>query len=269
MKSMICRPRRGSAAFTLIEVLVTSSLIATIGGLVFVSLQAGVNLFGKNIAINLPYHSSRVAFDLVQRDLHSSAAAPQLINAALAGVAGPGPAAGVALRSFAGGPYVVASDAAAAATLLEIEQAPGTAPQAGDLLSLPAFRIERNVVSATSAGSNWLLTLDAPLGAALTGTATENYVAFFTRRLGYAVVGSNLLRYGNLAQPGTFRVVSRGVTNATPFTFPVVAGQPNPRYLTVALTARDPGSSARLWKAVDANLNFTLAYRATAPLTTQ
>ena len=239
------------------------------GGLVFLSLHAGLQLFGKNLAINLPYQSSRVAFDLLQRDLHSSAAAPQLIDAALAGVAGAGPAAGVALRAYAGGPYVVASDTAAASTLLEIAQAPGIAPAAGDLLSLPAFRLERNVVSVSNGGGTWLLTLDAPLGATLAGTATSHFVAFFTRRLGYAVVGGQLLRFDNLAQPGSFRVVSRGVTNATPFAFPVVAGLPDTHYLTAAFTARDPGSSARQWRAVDANLNFTLAYRATTPLTRQ
>ena len=267
--SILRPPHRGRAAFTIVEVLITSSLVATMGGLVFLSLHAGLQLFGKNLAINLPYQSSRVAFDLLQRDLHSSAAAPQLIDAALAGVAGAGPAAGVALRAYSGGPYVVASDTAAASTLLEIAQAPGIAPAAGDLLSLPAFRLERNVVSVSNGGSTWLLTLDAPLGATLAGTATSHFVAFFTRRLGYAVVGGQLLRYDNLAQPGSFRVVSRGVTNAAPFAFPVVAGLPDTHYLTAAFTARDPGSSARQWRAVDANLNFTLAYRATTPLTRQ
>lgn len=121
----------------------------------------------------------------------------------------------------------------------------------------------------TNSGTTWLLTLDAALGAALTGTATSNFVAFFTRRFGYVVVGGNLLRYPDLSQPATFQVVSRGVTNATPLSIPVVAGLPDDRYVSVALTAHDPGNSAHQWKAVDANLNFTVAYRATTPLTTQ
>jgi prepilin-type N-terminal cleavage/methylation domain-containing protein len=266
---MPSKPRDRPAGFTLVEVLITSSLVAIMGGLVFLSLHAGVHLFGKNVAINLPYQSSRTAFDLLQRDVHGSAAPPRLINASLANAAGPGPAAGVALRAYVSGPTLVAADAASAATLLEIRKTAGCEPHAGDLVTLPAFRIERNVVSVTSAGSTWLLSLDAALGAALTDTATSNLVAFFTRRVGYVVMGGNLLRYPELSQPSNFHVVSRGVTNATPFSFPVVAGQPDDRYLTVALTARDPGHSARSWKAVDANLNFTIAYRATTPLTTQ
>jgi hypothetical protein len=253
----------------LVEVLVTSSLVAIMGGLVFLSLHAGVYLFGKNIAVNLPYQASRAAFDVLQRDLHGSTAAPRLLDASLAAVSGPGPAAGVALRSYAGGPCVVASDAASTSTLVEIKQTAGFAPRAGDMISFPAFRIERNIISVTSSGTTWLLTLDAALGAALAGTASSNLVVFFTRRIGYVVVGDDLLRYSDLSQPSNFRLVSHGVTNATPFSFPVVAGLPDSRYLAVALTAHDPGNSAHQWQATDANLNFTIAYRATTPLTTQ
>ena len=263
------KARDASAAFTLIEVLVTSSLVVIMGGLVFLSLHAGVYHFGKNIAVNLPYQSSRAAFDVLQRDLHGSAAAPRLIDTSLASVSGAGPAAGVALRGFAGGPCIVASDAASNATLIAVNQIAGVTPRAGDLISFPAFRIERNIISVTNSGATWLLTLDAPLGTALAGTATSNFVAFFTRRIGYVIVGNNLLRYPDLSQPTTFSVVSRGVTNATPFSFPVVASLPDTRYLAVAFTAQDPGNSARQWQAVDANLTFTIAYRATTPLTTQ
>lgn len=266
---MTRKSRDASGGFTLIEVLVTSSLVVIMGGLVFLSLHAGVYLFGKNIAVNLPYQASRSAFDVIQRDLHASAAAPCLLDTSLAVVAGAGPAAGVAVRSYAGGPCIVASDTAAAATLVEVKQIAGFTPLAGDLVSFPAFRVERNVTAVTVSGTNWLLTLDVAIGVALTGTATSNLVAFFTRRLAYVVIGTDLRRYPDLSQPGSYNVVCRGITNASPFSIPLVAGFPDSRYLTVALTAHDPGNSAHQWTSTDANLNFTIAYRATSPLTTQ
>jgi hypothetical protein len=263
------RSHRARAAFTLVELLITASLVVIVGGLVFVSLHAGVHLFGKNVAINLPYQSSRAAFDLLQRDLHGSIAEPRLIDASLASVSGPGPAAGVALRYHVGGPCVVAADAAAASPFLEVRQIAGFTPQVGDLVSLPAFRIERNVTAVTSSGSLWQFTLDAPLGAALIGTAGANFVTFFSRRCGYVVAGTNLLRYPDLTQPGSARVISRGVTNPTPFSFPLLAGQPDRRYLAAALTVAEPSTSAQQWKAANANLIFTIAYRATSALATQ
>jgi hypothetical protein len=260
---MLRRLRGRRAAFSLPELLVTSSLITVIGGLVFLSLNAGVRLFGKNVAVNLPYQASRAAFDVLSRDVHASPAVPRLIDPSLVEVSGSGPAAGVALRRFVGGPCVVASDTAATATLVEIKRSVGFTPQAGDLLTLPAFRIERTIVSVSDLGSTWQVAIDAGLGAALNDTANCNFVAFFTRRIGYVVVGNELRRHPDLSQPGTFHVVSRGITNQTPFSFSAS------RYLSVALTANDPGSSARGWKGVDANLTFSIACRATTPLAGQ
>lgn len=258
---------RNRSASTLVEVLITCTLITMMGTLVFMSLSAGVRLFGRNVAINVPYQSSRVAFDLLNRDLHSAVGEPALIDDSLAEVSGAGPAAGVALRLFAGGPCVVAADAAAGANTVEIRQSGTFTPQAGDRLSLPAFRVERNITSVTNGASTCLLTLDGPLGAALVGTASLDFVAFFTRRIGYAVVGAELLRFPNLSQPTNARVITRGVTNATPFSFPLASGLPDRRFVQAALTARESGSTARLWGGIDANLNFTAAPRAMTPLT--
>lgn len=141
------KPRDDRAASTLVEVLITSSLVVIVGGLVFLSLHAGVHLFGKNTAVNLPYQASRAAFDVLQRDLHGSAAAPRLIDASLTSVSAPGPAAGVALRNYSGGPCIVASDTASTATLIEIKQTAGFTPHAGDLMSLPAFRASSEMSS--------------------------------------------------------------------------------------------------------------------------
>ncbi|MEA3210055.1 MAG: hypothetical protein QOE70_3112 [Chthoniobacter sp.] len=259
--------RHRCSAFTLVELLVSGGLVGIVGGLMVLCLLLGLNLFGKNIATNLPAQSSRIAFDLLQRDVHLAVGAPQLLDDSLADVAGPGPAAGVALRYYAGGPCLVATDAAPTATSLEVTQLAGFTPLPGDLLSLPAFRLERHVTMVGNAGSRWQLSLDAPVGVSITGTSTSNFIAFFTRRAAYAVVGGELRRYPNLAQPGVFHVTSRRVTSPTPFSIPIVSGLPDNRSLRVGLSVTEPSTQARAWASTDANLSFTLSCRTT--LTTE
>ncbi len=267
--SVRMKTRQQQAAFTLVEFLVSSGIISVVGGLVFVMMLAGLQLFGKNVAANVPFQGSRVAYDLLQRDLHSSLADLTLFDASFNPVTGSGPAAGVAMRWLTAGPCLVAVDATAPATTIEVQQSGGAAPHVGDLLSLPAFRIERTVTSVSSSGSNWLIGIDAALGSPLTNAATQNFLCLFTRRCGYSVAGGALVRYADLGNPANSRVVTRGVANATPFSFPLVGSQPDRRFLVTQLTAVDPGSSNRGWRAVGANLNFTIAVRATSPVTTQ
>jgi hypothetical protein len=263
------RPRR-RAAFTLVELLISSGIVVVVGGLVFACLLAGLQLFGKNLAANLPFHGSRLAYDFLQRDLHTALAEPALLDAALHDVPGAGPAAGVALRWLVAGPCLVTADTAASALTLEVEKGAGSeAPKPGDLLSLPAFRIERTITSVASVGAHWQLGLEAPLGTPLVGAATENFVCLVSRRCGYVVSGEMLLCYSDLGDTANSRVVTRGVTNPTPFSFPVNGGQPDRRYLATQLVARDPGSSQRGWRGLGANLHFTIALRATSPLTTR
>src|SRR6476620_1836470 len=94
-------------AFTLIEALIATAIMAIVGGILFTTLWQGTILFAKNTAINVAHQQARIAVIQIEKDLHSCVSVPQLIDSNRQPIGGNGPAAGIAFQHFASGPFKV------------------------------------------------------------------------------------------------------------------------------------------------------------------
>lgn len=98
---------------TLIEMMITMTVVAITGSIVFYILNTGMILFAKNTAINMAHQQARIAVLQMEQDMHAAVSIPQLVDASKNPVAGNGPAAGISFQSYAKGPLQVAARAAA------------------------------------------------------------------------------------------------------------------------------------------------------------
>ncbi len=249
-------------AFTLIEMMISLSAIGIAGGIIFLVLNSGFVLFAKNTAMNVAHEQARVAILQMERNIHSAVSVPQLIDANLNAVVGSGPAAGVSFQVFAAGPYRIATDAAAAQSVVSlIIPAGSAAPAALQRLIIPTHQIEQDITAVSGAGTV-NVTLANNLGVAVsTSNGTYDIISFITNRVSYVVVGGQLRYY----PPGTagtsnYAVLASDITNATPFAIP--ASLNNHFVAAVQLSAQDPAYSARGYLSSNMFINSQIPYKA-------
>ena len=101
------------AAFALIEILISTTIMALSGAILYHIFNTGLILFAKNTAINVAHQQARVAVLQMEQDLHSAGSIPQLVDASNNVITGNGPAAGITFQIFTAGPIKIASTAAA------------------------------------------------------------------------------------------------------------------------------------------------------------
>lgn len=287
--SHLTTQRRG---FTVIEVTIATALMTIVGGMIYIVLNSGMNLYAKNTAVNAAHQQARSGVDQMLHNIHGAVSVPQLVDTNLAAIAAPGvgPAAGITFQRFEGGPFPVVLNALASATSIDVNLGsplPGATPYVATTnsrLNIPPHNIELNVVSTTNLGGDQRrYTFSQPIGTDVTiwstGDDADNplddvtYVisAFMTYRCSYAVIGTEL-RYYPSNDLATYRVIARNITSATPFTIPPMppppGGTPPPvtaprnRYVAaVNISTVEPQFTERGYAAVNMFISSLIPFR--------
>ena len=267
------RKRRfgGVEGSTLIELLISTGIVALTGGIIFAILNSGLILFSKNTAINMAHQQARVAVLTMEQDLHEAISIPQLVDASKVAVAGNGPAAGISFQLYAQGPLKVVSQANAGQSQVNV-RVNGYVPKVGQRLCIPSHQIEYDIVAVGSGTTDRVLTLSSNLSVDVkvvlydSGTNTNvnvNVVCFITDRI-YYVVCNGELRYYAPNQPTTGKFLANDITSSTPFSIPVtpLGAQFNRFVAAINLSTADDRSSNRNFKAANMFLNALVPYRA-------
>ncbi|HEV7868817.1 MAG TPA: hypothetical protein VGO90_14110, partial [Chthoniobacteraceae bacterium] len=218
-------------------------------------------------AVNVAHQQARVAVLNMEHDLHNAVSVPQLTDANKVGIAGNGPAAGIALRAYAAGPFQVVSTAAAGQKQITVAF-PDYTPKVGQRLCLPLHQVELDIVGIGS-GTNRVITLASnlprPIETSLDDAGTlkpVNVTCFLTDRYTYVVNGGELRYF----KPGETvgKLLANDITSPSPFSIPVTPmGAPYNRFVAaINLSTADHTSSNRRFKAANMFLNALVPYRA-------
>ena len=138
MKARTISTRSGSA---LVEVMISTTVMAIVSSIVFSILNTGMVLFAKNTAVNMAHQQARVAVLTMEADLHSAVSIPQLADATQAPVAGNGPAAGISFQTYAAGPFQLVSTAASGQNQITV-RCPNYTPKVGQRFCMPLHQVE-------------------------------------------------------------------------------------------------------------------------------
>jgi hypothetical protein len=266
-------PRQRAAA--LLELMISTTIVLTTGGIIFSMLNTGMILFAKNTAINMAHQQARVAVLQMEQDLHSAVSIPQLVDATKTGVAGSGPAAGISFQLYAQGPLQIAPAGSPVNTLGQNQinvRVNGYVPKVGQRLCIPTHQIELDITGVGAGSTDRILTLASNLtadvkttlyDAATNQNVSVNVVCFITDRM-YYVVNNGELRYFAPSQPAGGRLMANDITTTTPFSIPLTpAGAQYNRFVAaINLSTADDRSSNRGFKAANMFLNAMVPYRA-------
>ncbi len=254
--------RSSVRAFTLVELVVTTSIVGVVGLIIFSLLNIGMVLGAKNSAVNIAHQQARTAMMRMLQDLHSTVSQPYLVDTSYNAVTSTS-AAGISFQSWYDGPFRIISDATTSQKVVHLYYASGgTVPNlAGKRLIISTHQIEDDIVSnTTSDPSDVAVTLANNLSADISNTSSANVAGFITERSAYCVV-NGALKY---TRPGVNITLGSGITNQTPFSIP--AG-PSGSSLTgvvsaVNLSTADAGTSNRNFKSANILLNQQIPSKA-------
>src|SRR5215472_9680943 len=123
----------GMRGLTFVELMVTISLFALVGMMVFLVLNTGMVLYAKNTAVNSAHQQARSGVNQMLTHLYSSVSIPQLVDtnlqtvSELDGSGQPNSAAGISFQTFDNGPFPVVANANATDTFVVLN-CPGYVP---------------------------------------------------------------------------------------------------------------------------------------------
>jgi prepilin-type N-terminal cleavage/methylation domain-containing protein len=247
----------GRSGFTLIEMLITTGVVAITGTLMYSILYTAMILFAKNTAINMANQQARIAVMRMEQDLHASVSVPQMTDTnriPLTGALASGPAAGISFQLFSTGPFQVAAAAAAGQNTIQI-QTNGVVPVVNQRLIIPDYEIELNITAVSAGGTNSTLTLASPLPQAVL-TSLGIVQCFITDRVAYVVQNNQLIYYPRQST-GNNVMLADNITTPTPFSVPATPlGAPYTRFVSaINLSTSDAAYSNLKFKAANMFLN--------------
>ncbi|HEX8296895.1 MAG TPA: hypothetical protein VF593_11375 [Chthoniobacteraceae bacterium] len=245
-----------AAGFTLLEVLVAGAVSSAVGVAIFAFMNAGMFLSAKNLALNLTSNQMRYSLDRVEQVLQQGDTSPVLITTTGA-AAGSGPAAGVKLDRYLGGPYVISAPGSGGlpetTTVLNLTRsthalASPPIPRNGDVVRIDTAgsslrpTVAGCVAGTTNAGLQrqpLTVTLTAPLGTAVPFSTSFVMTAKLVCSVAFIVMpnGSKReLRYydrfdtvTNLNDPSRYVVISDQIalqgSDITPFSLTQLSGK--------------------------------------------
>lgn len=271
------RARRG--AYTLVEVMVTVGIFVLVGMMIFFVLNSGMVLYAKNTAVNAAHQQARSGIDQMLANIHSSVSIPELVDTNLSPVAeldgsgNPTSAAGISFQTFNAGPFPVVVNAAPTDKSIVL-YCPGYTPPTNARLNIPSHNIEYDITSAAPHSVAEQFNLATPTtgigtavsisGVGIEGSPGVSYIitAFITTRQSYAVVGSEL-RYYPTNDLSNYKVITRNVISATPFTVPLLpnGGLQNRFVAAVNLSTTEPTFSQRGYAAVNMFVSSLIPFR--------
>jgi prepilin-type N-terminal cleavage/methylation domain-containing protein len=266
--------------FTLVELMVTSTLIGVVGLVLYSLLNISMILGAKNTAINTAHQQARVAMIDMLQDIHSAVSLPALSDSSGTPYSSaPSNAAGISFQEWSSGPHKIINDTAIGATQITIAltSSSGPAPVAGERLIIPAYQIEADIASiANSSPGNFkvnLTNISGPslsppvtyptnsLPVAIKGTDSNagDIVCFVTDRCSYAVSNSSLV----WKWKGNTRTAATDITNITPFSTPTTpAGALYYRFVAaIDLSTADSKYSNRGYKSANILLNGQVPFK--------
>ena len=258
-----------SGAFTLVELLVASSVMALMGGVIFYVLNTGMVLFAKNTSVNLAHQQARVAVLTMETSLHNAVSIPRLVDGNRTPLTGNGPAAGLSFLVYAAGPFQLAAPAAAGQNQVTVAF-PGYLPKVGQRLCFPLHQVEYDITAVGNGNPNRTVTLSDPLPRPIETTlqnaqgVSQSVIvtSFIADRYSYVVTNGELRFY----KPGDSagKQLATDITSATPFSIPQTPlGAPYNRFVAaINLSTADHTSSNRGFKAANMFLNALVPYRA-------
>jgi prepilin-type N-terminal cleavage/methylation domain-containing protein len=272
--------RRG--AFSLIEMMVTVAVVALCGGMVFFLLNSGMNLYAKNTAVNVAHQQARAGVDQMLANIHAAVSIPQLVDGNLVPLPAPGtgPAVGVDFQRFEAGPFLLwtGQNVTPDQTWISVYAKNWTVPQntTSLRLNIPSHDVEMDIVSIIAFGDYRIINFSGPVGKNIivkddgSGNgrgnapvaATSNVSAFITRRVSYAVIGTEL-RYFPNNDLQAFRVIARNVISPTPFSI-LLSEQGSADFRSVAavnLSTAEPQYSNRGYAAVNMFISSYIPFR--------
>lgn len=290
---------RGSAGFTLVEMMITVVVFALTGGMIFFFLNSGMTLYAKNTAVNAAHQQARAGVDQMLANIHAAVSIPQLVDKNLTPLPPPGigPAAGINFQQFDSGPYLLSTIANAPSTqtwvlIVVPSTSPPTLPAstntAGLRFNIPSHGIEQDIQSITAPLGNYrVINFAGPIGADISVNdsdpnsngngngnldGTSNIAGFVTRRVSYAIAGTSPyyeLRYYPTNNLQNYKVIARNVTSPTagqaPTPFKVLfnqAGGADFRSVAaVDLSTAEPQYSQRGYAAVNMFIDSYIPFR--------
>ena len=268
MKARTDSTRSGSA---LVEVMISSTIMAIVSSIVFSILNTGMVLFAKNTAVNMAHQQARVAVLTMEADLHSAVSIPQLADANQAPVTGNGPAAGISFQIYAAGPFQIVSSAASGQNQITV-RCPSYTPKVGQRFCLPLHQVELDIAAvgapSGTGGATRTLTLVSnltrPVETSLdnAGILTPVVVTGFVTDKCVYVVKAGELRYFKPGDP-VGKLLANDITALTPFSIPVTPlGAPFNRFVAaINLSTADHTTTNRGFKAANMFLNAMVPYR--------
>ena len=262
--------------------MITTSIVVLCGGMVFLFLNSGMNLYAKNTAVNVAHQQARAGVDQMLANIHAAVSIPQLVDATLNPLPPPGtgPAVGVNFQRYEAGPFLLwmGNNVPSDQTWVAVYAKNWTPPADTTALrfNLPSHDVELDISSITSFGDYRIVNLVTPVGKDIIvkddgsgngkGNApvvnTSNVSGFITRRVSYAVVGGEL-RYFPTNDLASFKVIARNVTSPTPFKI-LLNEQGGADFRSVAavdLSTAEPQFSNRGYAATNMFINSYIPFR--------
>jgi prepilin-type N-terminal cleavage/methylation domain-containing protein len=259
-------------AFTLIELLISTAIVAFSGAILYYILFTGLTLFAKNTAINMAHQEARVAVLQMEQDLHAAISIPQLTDGNRNPVTGNGPAAGISFQLYASGPFqitpnILTTGYASNQNQISVRFPTTVIPAVGQRLIIPTHQIELDITAVGTGNTDRILTLASNLPqpvVTLEGTpaAQVNIPCFLTDRVAYVVNGTQLWYYGR-QRNNSYKVIANDLTSPTPFSIPQTPlGAPYNRFVAaINLVTADTASSNRKFRAANMFINSMEPYR--------
>jgi prepilin-type N-terminal cleavage/methylation domain-containing protein len=241
------------SAFTIAEMMIAVAIVGIVATVMYVLLNSGMNLFARNVAVNMAHQQARNGLMRVARDVHQAVSIPKLVDANLQGVTGAGPAAGITFQIVTNGPFEVINDPTAPALIqIGTTDPKPLAPAVGDHMVVLDYNVESDIIKITAAGAgsnHWNVFLENGNEQRIQTKSGSFVICYITRRIGYVVKNGELRYYPNLvATPDSYSVVSHNITSPLPFKVPLNGtGTPDTRYTSVTLSALDPTYSKRAY----------------------
>jgi prepilin-type N-terminal cleavage/methylation domain-containing protein len=200
-KTKFCGLRiRAAGGFTLIEVMIATSLALVVAAAAFTFLSTTMRLHAENLSLNNSHLTARTPLERMIRQINSAGCSPILVDEKGANLAGSGPAPGIRFCILASPTaYSIPTATAASATSISLKVNAGQAtPRATDILLIhaspggePGNGIQVPITAVSGSGPTYTLTLQSLIGAAV----AANSSAFILQQGAFIAVGGQLRYY--------------------------------------------------------------------------
>ena len=273
-----------SAAFTLVEMMVTAGVVAILGGVIFTLLSMGMTLYTQNVSIGQTHSAGLVSSEKLLLKVAAAAEVPVLVDDTGATLVGNGPAAGVRFFSpTSSQAYPVPSAVSATATSFSITQPLNQpAPQAGDKVVMSDLGFQAVITTVSGSGGSYTIGFASSVGGGFSpaksaGTvipanskcfllspsafiSVNGVLRYYPRGLSVAQQGATAFNNSANFDSCATLLPASGQTNCFPFQYLDAAR----RSVDVSLRVRAPAHGGRIGPFYTfQNIKTTLAYRST------